>query len=67
VGGSDNRRHRAEIREWCGFQEVTLADQDWFERMTLRDLVALCPLLATHINRYGHFDLDMEPRLPLIT
>ena len=46
-------------------QEV-LASPEWSERMTPRDLAALCPLLTMHINRYGHFDLDMETRLPLV-
>ncbi len=42
-----------------------LREPKWAERMTLRDLAALSPLLTQHINRFGRFDLDLETRLPL--
>ncbi len=42
-----------------------LGDPEWLERMTVRDLVALSPLLTLHINPYGRFELDMEVRLAL--
>ncbi|WP_319585670.1 Tn3 family transposase [uncultured Desulfobulbus sp.] len=45
-------------------QEV-LAEPGWPERMTLRDLAALSPLITQHINPYGRFELDMGTRLPL--
>ncbi len=45
-------------------QEI-LSDPEWLERMTIRDLAALCPLLTLHINPYGRFDLDMDARIPL--
>ncbi len=45
-------------------QEV-LAEPGWTERMTLRDLAALSPLITQHINLYGRFELDMGTRLPL--
>ena len=43
-------------------QEV-LGDEKWLERMTIRDLAALGPLLTLHINPYGRFDLDMDARI----
>lgn len=45
-------------------QEI-LSNPEWSERMTARDLAALSPLLTMHINKYGHFDLDMKTRIPL--
>ncbi len=45
-------------------QEV-LGDEKWLERMTIRDLAALSPLLTLHINPYGRFDLDMDARIPI--
>jgi TnpA family transposase len=43
--------------------QQVLGDPRWFERMTLRDLAALSPLLTQHINPYGRFELDLETRL----
>lgn len=43
-------------------QEV-LSNPQWLERMTIRDLAALSPLLTLHINPYGRFDLDMDTRI----
>ena len=45
-------------------QEI-LGDPKWLDRMTIRDLAALSPLLTLHINPYGRFDLDMDARIPL--
>jgi TnpA family transposase len=42
-----------------------LAEKEWLERMKPRDLAALSPLLTQHINKFGHFDLDLETRLPI--
>jgi len=42
-----------------------LAEPEWRERMTPRDMAALNPLPHKHINPYGTFDLDMTARLPL--
>lgn len=42
-----------------------LADKAWLERMKPRDLAALSPLLTQHINKFGHFELDLETRLPI--
>ena len=45
--------------------QQVLGDPEWFERMTIRDLAALSPLLTQHINPYGRFDLDMDTRIPI--
>ena len=45
--------------------QQVLADPQWLERMTTRDLAALSPLLTQHINPYGRFELDLESRLPI--
>jgi len=33
--------------------------------MTPEDLRALTPLIYSHINPYGIFELDMEERIPI--
>lgn len=43
-------------------QEI-LAAPEWLQRMTPEDFRALTPLLYTHINPYGLFELDMTKRL----
>ena len=45
--------------------QQVLGEPAWLERMTLRDLAALSPLITQHINPYGYFDLDMDERLEL--
>lgn len=35
--------------------------------MTTEDFRALTPLFYTHINPYGHFNLDMSERIPIDT
>ncbi len=42
-----------------------LADPEWMGRMTAEDFRALSPLVYTHVNPYGTFELDMAARLPL--
>ena len=42
-----------------------LADPAWLGRMTVEDFRALSPLVYTHVNPYGTFELDMTTRLPL--
>ena len=37
-----------------------LADPAWMDRMTTDDFRALSPLVYTHINPYGTFELDMD-------
>jgi len=42
-----------------------LAEQTWRDRMEKEDFRALSPLLYSHVNPYGRFELDMESRLPI--
>jgi TnpA family transposase len=42
-----------------------LAEPAWIGRMTVEDFRALSPLVYTHVNPYGTFELDMDARLPL--
>jgi TnpA family transposase len=42
-----------------------LAEPAWMGRMTVEDFRALSPLVYTHVNPYGTFELDMTSRLPL--
>jgi TnpA family transposase len=42
-----------------------LAQPKWANKLTLRDLRALTPLIWDHVNPYGRFELDMNDRLPL--
>ena len=45
--------------------QQVLAQPQWSERLTPRDLRALTPLIWEHVNPYGHFELDMDARLPI--
>ena len=45
--------------------QAILAAPAWMERMTTDDFRALSPLVYTHINPYGTFELDMTARLPI--
>ncbi|MFI9245352.1 Tn3 family transposase [Streptomyces sp. NPDC053086] len=42
-----------------------LSEEKWQERLTDADRRALSPLLWTHVNPYGRFELDMNNRLDL--
>lgn len=42
-----------------------LADAGWRKRLKEADLRALTPLIYTHINPYGRFELDMNARLQI--
>jgi TnpA family transposase len=42
-----------------------LAEPEWMGRMTAEDFRALSPLVYTHVNPYGTFELDMDERLPI--
>ena len=42
-----------------------LGDATWMGRMAPEDFRALSPLIHSHVNPYGSFELDMEKRLPL--
>ena len=45
-------------------QEV-LKERQWFDPMREADFRALTPLIYSHINPYGWFELDMDKRLPI--
>lgn len=38
--GRTVKRHRAEIREWCGFREVTLSDLDSFKLWLVEEVIS---------------------------
>lgn len=42
-----------------------LTQKKWYDIMTPEDFRALTPLVYTHINPYGHFNLDMDERIPI--
>ena len=42
-----------------------LSQQKWYDLMTKEDFRALTPLIYAHVTPYGHFDLDMEQRIPI--
>lgn len=35
--------------------------------MTIEDFRALTPLIYSHVNPYGNFDLNMNERIPIST
>ena len=37
--GRTIERHRAEIRDWCGFREITLADQEQLKGWLIKELI----------------------------
>ena len=42
-----------------------LGEDEWMGRMAKEDFRSLTPLIHSHVNPYGSFELDMEKRLPL--
>lgn len=44
-----------------------LSQNKWHDLMTAEDFRALTPLIYNHINPYGHFNLDMNERIPIET
>ena len=40
-----------------------LGDPDWADRLSSDDLRGLTPLIDTHINPYGRFDVDLDRRI----
>src|SRR6266511_2952819 len=42
-----------------------LRDPVWLARLTAEDYRALTPLIYSHVNPYGTFQLDMSTRLPI--
>lgn len=47
--------------------QQVLSQRKWYDMMTTEDFRALTPLIYTHVNPYGNFDLDMTQRLPIDT
>ena len=45
--------------------QQVLAQPNWVDKLTPRDLRALTPLIWEQVNPYGRFELDMNARLPL--
>lgn len=45
--------------------QQVLSQKKWYDIMTPEDFRALTPLIYTHINPYGHFNLDMNERIPI--
>ena len=45
--------------------QKVLARPRWQQAMTPRDDAALTPLIWSHVNPYGRFDLDMNARIAL--
>ena len=45
--------------------QQVLSQKKWYDLMTPEDFRALTPLIYAHVNPYGHFNLDMEERIPL--
>ena len=42
-----------------------LAEPAWRQRMQAGDYRALSPLIYSHVNPYGRFELDMSKRLSI--
>ena len=45
--------------------QQVLAEPDWQNRLEPEDLRALSPLIYSHVNTYGRFELNLDERLPL--
>ncbi len=45
--------------------QCVLSEESWRNKMSAADLRALSPLIYSHINPYGRFDLDMTKRLAI--
>ena len=45
--------------------QQVLTAPSWENRLTIRDQRALTPLIYSHINPYGTFQLDMKKRLKI--
>lgn len=45
--------------------QQVLNEPSWLSRMKLKDFRALTPLIYSHVNPYGIFELDMNTRLPI--
>lgn len=45
--------------------QQVLAQKKWYDLMTPEDFRALTPLIYSHTNPYGYFNLDMDERIPI--
>ena len=45
--------------------QKVLSQSKWYNIMTEEDFRALTPLIYTHVNPYGNFDLNMDERIPI--
>lgn len=45
---------------------LVLSKYEWKNRLTKEDMRALTPLIYSHINPYGNFELDMGKRISII-
>ena len=45
--------------------QQVLSEAGWMRRMAAEDFRALTPLIHSHVNPYGSFELDMDKRLSL--
>lgn len=45
--------------------QQVLSERKWYNMMTPEDFRALTPLIYSHVNPYGNFDLDMAQRIPI--
>nr|OAP89989.1 hypothetical protein A4U53_31245 [Rhizobium leguminosarum] len=43
--------------------QTVLVEPKWAGRMTLEDYRSLTPLIYSHVNPYGRFDLDLNSRI----
>ena len=43
--------------------QSVLAEPDWAARLSAVDHRGLSPLIYSHVNPYGRFDLDLETRI----
>lgn len=43
--------------------QTVLAEPKWAGRMTPEDYRGLTPLIYSHVNPYGRFDLDLDSRI----
>jgi TnpA family transposase len=42
-----------------------LSEEEWFNSMEKEDFRAITPLIYSHVNPYGNFNLDMDKRIHL--
>lgn len=47
--------------------QQVLNEPAWDNKLTAEDLRGLTPLIFSHVNPYGTFELDMDERIPLDT